>query len=65
MFMEGSNPNSGEDCFENADTFIPERWTTRPEMIRNMAAFNPFSLGKLICLLESGPKENKTIPTST
>ncbi|KAI4595497.1 hypothetical protein KJ359_006843 [Pestalotiopsis sp. 9143b] len=39
-----------EDCFEKADTFIPERWTTRPEMIRNMAAFNPFSLGHHSCL---------------
>jgi hypothetical protein len=36
----------GEDCFEQPECFIPDRWTTRPEMIRNMAAFNPFSTGK-------------------
>lgn len=39
-----------EDCFEQPTTFIPERWTTRPEMIRNVAAFNPFSIGHNSCL---------------
>ncbi|KAI0838421.1 cytochrome P450 [Hypoxylon sp. FL0890] len=39
-----------EDCFEQPSTFIPERWTTRPEMIRNVAAFNPFSIGHNSCL---------------
>lgn len=29
-----------------AGKFIPERWTTRPELIRNASAFNPFGLGK-------------------
>ncbi|XDG10330.1 hypothetical protein ABKA04_009945 [Annulohypoxylon sp. FPYF3050] len=39
-----------EDCFEQANSFIPERWTTRPEMIHNLAAFNPFSTGHHSCL---------------
>ncbi|KAI1413310.1 cytochrome P450 [Hypoxylon sp. FL1857] len=39
-----------EDCFEQPTTFVPERWTTRPEMIRNMAAFNPFGIGHTSCL---------------
>ncbi|KAI9667972.1 MAG: hypothetical protein M1821_000792 [Bathelium mastoideum] len=32
-----------EDCFEEGTQFIPERWTTRPEMVRNLAAHIPFS----------------------
>ncbi|EAW15346.1 cytochrome P450 [Aspergillus clavatus NRRL 1] len=39
-----------EDCFEQADQFIPERWTTRPEMVRNRAAFAPFGTGHHSCL---------------
>ncbi|GKT57817.1 cytochrome P450 [Colletotrichum tofieldiae] len=39
-----------EDCFEQANDFIPERWTTRPEMIRNAAAFAPFGTGHHSCL---------------
>ncbi|KAL2873868.1 hypothetical protein SGCOL_010934 [Colletotrichum sp. CLE4] len=39
-----------EDCFERANEFIPERWSTRPEMIRNLAAFAPFGTGHHSCL---------------
>ncbi|KAL2870706.1 cytochrome P450 [Aspergillus lucknowensis] len=39
-----------EDSFENADEFIPERWTTRPEMVRNRAAFAPFGTGSKSCI---------------
>ncbi|KAI1406792.1 cytochrome P450 [Hypoxylon sp. FL1857] len=39
-----------EDCFERADEFVPERWSSRPEMIRNSAAFVPFGIGKYSCL---------------
>lgn len=35
--------------FEKATDFIPERWTTRPEMIRNKAAHQPFNLGRHSC----------------
>ncbi|KAI9902534.1 hypothetical protein N3K66_001886 [Trichothecium roseum] len=35
-----------EDCFEKGTQFIPERWTTRPEMVRNPAAHIPFSIGQ-------------------
>lgn len=35
----------GEDCFEKATEFIPERWTTRPEMVRNSAGYTPFGTG--------------------
>lgn len=40
----------GEDCFEQGSSFIPDRWTTRPEMVRNAAAHAPFSLGKYNCI---------------
>ncbi|WQF83912.1 Putative cytochrome P450 [Colletotrichum destructivum] len=39
-----------EDCFERANEFIPERWTTRPEMVRNAAASAPFGTGHHSCL---------------
>ncbi|KAJ5155349.1 cytochrome P450 [Penicillium capsulatum] len=36
----------GEDCFIDANSFVPERWTTRPEMVRNRAAMSPFGIGR-------------------
>jgi len=37
----------GELYFEKADAFIPERWYSKPEMVKNRHAHNPFSIGKL------------------
>ncbi|KAL9593682.1 MAG: hypothetical protein Q9219_007437 [cf. Caloplaca sp. 3 TL-2023] len=34
-----------EDCFEQADSFIPERWCEKPEMVRYNKAFKPFGTG--------------------
>jgi cytochrome P450 len=39
-----------EDCFEHALEFIPERWTTRPELVLNPAAYAPFGTGHHSCL---------------
>ncbi|KAL6861927.1 cytochrome P450 [Trichoderma novae-zelandiae] len=39
-----------EDCFERASEFVPERWTTRPGMVRNAAAYAPFGTGHHSCL---------------
>ncbi|KAL7944152.1 cytochrome P450 [Trichoderma barbatum] len=39
-----------EECFERASDFVPERWTTRPEMVRNVAAYAPFGTGHHSCL---------------
>ena len=36
----------GEDCFERSTDFIPERWYSRPDMVRNKAAYSPFGTGK-------------------
>ena len=39
-----------ESCFENATSFVPERWTSKPEMIRDMHAYSPFSQGRYGCI---------------
>jgi len=39
-----------EDCFEQAREFIPERWTTRPEMVRNIAANSPWGTAHHSCI---------------
>lgn len=41
-------PILGEDCFERAQEFIPERWTTQPSLIRNLSAYAPFGTGKIL-----------------
>ncbi|KAG4262882.1 hypothetical protein FPRO03_10245 [Fusarium proliferatum] len=35
-----------ERCFEKPNEFIPERWTTRPELIKDASVYAPFSTGK-------------------
>ncbi|KAI0427569.1 cytochrome P450 [Xylaria sp. FL1042] len=39
-----------ESSYVSADQFIPERWTTRPDMIKDNSGFAPFSLGKYGCI---------------
>jgi tryprostatin B 6-hydroxylase len=39
-----------ESCFVEADSFIPERWYEKPDMIRNKKAFMPFSQGRYSCV---------------
>lgn len=50
------NLNTGADLcivdernFVEADKFIPERWTTRPELIPNKNAYIPFVMGPYKC----------------
>ncbi|KAF2113871.1 cytochrome P450 [Lophiotrema nucula] len=38
-----------ERNFAMPDKFIPERWTTRPELAMNKAAFLPFLTGPYVC----------------
>lgn len=40
-----------EEVYESASEFIPERWSTKPEMVRQKEAFAPFTLGKPILIL--------------
>ncbi|KAM0798207.1 cytochrome P450 [Usnea florida] len=39
-----------ESAFERAERFIPERWTSRTEMVRDKRAFAPFSQGRYGCV---------------
>lgn len=39
-----------EDYYEQANEFIPERWYSKPEMIKHKNAFAPFSLGFENCI---------------
>ncbi|KAF5693592.1 cytochrome P450 monooxygenase [Fusarium denticulatum] len=38
-----------ERCFEKPNDFIPERWTTRPELIKDASVYAPFSTGRGVC----------------
>ncbi|KAJ4049002.1 hypothetical protein NW753_008000 [Fusarium oxysporum] len=38
--------NRDERCFVRPNNFIPERWTTQPELVRDASAFAPFSIGE-------------------
>jgi cytochrome P450 len=39
-----------ERNFARPDEFLPERWTTKPELVRNKHAFQPFSMGPYNCV---------------
>ncbi|KAJ5125658.1 hypothetical protein N7526_007835 [Penicillium atrosanguineum] len=43
-------PQIWEDCFDQPRKFIPERWYTHPDMVRNKAAFAPFGTGHTSCI---------------
>ncbi|KAI7772214.1 hypothetical protein LZL87_014124 [Fusarium oxysporum] len=38
--------NRDERCFARPNDFIPERWTTQPQLVRDASAFAPFSTGE-------------------
>lgn len=35
-----------ERSFAQPNDFIPERWTTKPELTKDASVFTPFSMGK-------------------
>ncbi|CEJ59403.1 hypothetical protein PMG11_08028 [Penicillium brasilianum] len=39
-----------ESAFEDPLSFVPERWYSRPEMIRDKSAFAPFGVGRRVCV---------------
>ncbi|KAJ6787253.1 hypothetical protein PWT90_08174 [Aphanocladium album] len=39
-----------EEAFTQPNDFIPERWTTKPELIKDRSVFHPFSIGKYSCV---------------
>lgn len=48
QFTLTSHTLIGERVYENASSFIPERWYSKSEMIHERSAFAPFSIGKFI-----------------
>ncbi|RBR21164.1 hypothetical protein FVER53590_10685 [Fusarium verticillioides] len=38
-----------ERCFEKPNEFIPERWTTKPDLIKDASAYAPFHTGRGVC----------------
>ncbi|KAL8747752.1 MAG: hypothetical protein Q9190_000410 [Brigantiaea leucoxantha] len=42
--------NRLETCFERAEEFIPERWYSRPELVKDKTGFAPFSMGRYNCI---------------
>ncbi|KAL7944135.1 cytochrome P450 [Trichoderma barbatum] len=40
----------GSKYFKEADSFIPERWTTRPDLIIDKRAYHPFHIGPHNCV---------------
>lgn len=41
-----TDKNVGEDCFERATDFVPERWYEEPAMVKRRNAFAPSGIGK-------------------
>lgn len=39
-----------ERNFPRGDEFIPERWTTRPELVEDASIYAPFSTGRFSCV---------------
>jgi cytochrome P450 len=39
-----------ERSFESSEEFVPERWTTRPEMVKDKGVYIPFNIGELVRL---------------
>jgi len=39
-----------ESCFARANEFIPERWTTKPWMVKDKHGYSPFSAGRYNCV---------------
>ncbi|KAM7199177.1 cytochrome P450 [Rhypophila sp. PSN 637] len=46
QYVLGRNPA----CFVYPNEFIPERWYSRPELIRDLSGFAPFSAGSYGCI---------------
>ncbi|KAI0543533.1 cytochrome P450 [Xylaria curta] len=39
-----------ESCYEQPHNWLPERWTTKKEMVKNYQGFSPFSTGRYSCV---------------
>lgn len=50
-----------ELAYAQPDEFIPERWYSRPELVRHKSAFAPFSLGTYNILLPLSSRKPWTV----
>jgi cytochrome P450 len=41
---------SAEKCYVEPEKFIPERWYSRPELVKDARSFLPFAQGRYTCL---------------
>ncbi|KAF2962933.1 hypothetical protein GQX73_g10637 [Xylaria multiplex] len=48
--INGAQIPEDETCFVRPDEWIPERFTTKPELVLNKSAFVAWSIGKMACL---------------
>lgn len=46
IWLQADSISTDERNFECPDEFIPERWTSKPELIKNASVYSPFSVGK-------------------
>lgn len=42
----GSDPNIVSAAYEDPEAFVPERWYSRKELVKDRRAFAPFGIGK-------------------
>jgi cytochrome P450 len=54
--------SADERNFERPNEFIPERWTSKPELIKNTSVYSPFSIGEFYhAYLPPARKPNHTV----
>ncbi|KAI9927449.1 hypothetical protein MW887_003062 [Aspergillus wentii] len=50
LFLPQYPTGRNEAIYDQADSFIPERWYSKPEMIKEKSAFAPFLIGPYNCI---------------
>ncbi|KAF2501920.1 putative P450 monooxygenase [Lophium mytilinum] len=50
VFVPSYVMGRSEECYERPYDFVPERWYSRPEMVKRKDAFIPFSSGAYSCI---------------
>ena len=53
MIVRLVNDVADEEIYTNAETFLPERWYSKPDMVKYKDAWAPFSMGPFGCIGKS------------
>lgn len=48
--VEKAHPITDENIYPHSESFIPERWSTSPELVKSRTAFAPFNAGVYGCI---------------